>query len=363
MAIFVSVTVAFAVSLLVCELGARAYVRHQGIGRQELLLEQASLYLPDSELMYRYRPGARCRQFYGGSLRINSLGFRGPEISAQKRVGCVRVVCVGGSTTASNKVADDMTYPSLLGEFLRIRNPDIDLEVINAGVPGYNSAQSLRNLNRRLLNLSPDVLVVYHAINDVIPRLAPGFQQDYSHHQRPLKFEKSTVMQWLTEYSTLVALSHYRWYRSRVGLTHLTHRNVAPMSVARQFENFQSTTAEAFRRNINAIVHVAKSREIDVVLSTFVVDPVRMKDEERQRHRSYSAYRAGVAEHNEVMRDIAEKNGLVLVDVCSAFPEDSDAFYDAVHLNSRGTTIKARLFAEAIQTSGLLESRVASQRK
>ena len=66
-AILALVTAAFAVSLLACEFGARAYVRLQGIGRQELLLEQGSLFLPDPELMYRYRPS----QFYSIPLQTS----------------------------------------------------------------------------------------------------------------------------------------------------------------------------------------------------------------------------------------------------------------------------------------------------
>ena len=63
------------------------------------------------------------------------------------------------------------TYPRQLEASLRKRFPLLGLDVINAGVSGYSSMESLINLQFRVLALEPDLIIIYHAINDVGTRL------------------------------------------------------------------------------------------------------------------------------------------------------------------------------------------------
>ena len=46
-----------------------------------------------------------------------------------------------------------------------------NVQVINAGVVAYASWDTLANFEFRVLDLDPDIVIVYHAINDVIARL------------------------------------------------------------------------------------------------------------------------------------------------------------------------------------------------
>ena len=57
-----------------------------------------------------------------------------------------RIVCLGGSTTYGDGVEDwHFTYPALLQDSLRARGIG-DVEVVNAGVSGYSSYESVVNL-------------------------------------------------------------------------------------------------------------------------------------------------------------------------------------------------------------------------
>ena len=99
------------------------------------------------------------------------MGYRGGEISLPKPEGCFRIVVLGGSTTYGEFINDDrQTFPARLEERLRdIGYPRV--EVINAGVPGYNSWESLSDLQFHALDFEPDLVIPYYGINDVHCRL------------------------------------------------------------------------------------------------------------------------------------------------------------------------------------------------
>jgi lysophospholipase L1-like esterase len=105
-----------------------------------------------------------------GSIRGHPIDFsvstrnhlRSPALSATKQK--LRVLAVGDSTTFGLGVADDATWPSQLQR--RFDRSSLDVEVINAGVPGYTSFQCRRFLEDQGLALEPDLIVATFGFND-----------------------------------------------------------------------------------------------------------------------------------------------------------------------------------------------------
>jgi len=105
-----------------------------------------------------------------GKNKHNSLGYRGDEIDIPKPKGEFRIVCMGGSTTYTGKVEDyTLAYPALLEKELRAKGYD-NVKVINSGIDGWSSYESLINFELRVLDLEPDMIIIYHATNDIHPR-------------------------------------------------------------------------------------------------------------------------------------------------------------------------------------------------
>src|SRR5436190_20413136 len=77
--------------LLVAEYAARYRERHRNPPADYF----PSMYYPHKRLRYGLVPNLD----YYGWFRINSMGFRGREVSASKPPGTFRIVCLGGSTT------------------------------------------------------------------------------------------------------------------------------------------------------------------------------------------------------------------------------------------------------------------------
>jgi lysophospholipase L1-like esterase len=90
-------------------------------------------------------------------VRINSLGFRGADVSLESDKP--RVLFIGDSFTFGDYVDDDDTLPAQVGSRL-------GLEVINAGVGGTTIVDQRHFLERALV-LRPDVVVLVYFENDL----------------------------------------------------------------------------------------------------------------------------------------------------------------------------------------------------
>ena len=120
-----------------------------------------------------YQPASFARSVYpqrvqeaeGGRAHINKLGYRGKDFSIKKSVGVTRIVCLGGSQVLDGAQAEGHDWSSLLET--KLRNKGINAEVINAGVAGNASCDSLGRLYTEIWMLKPDYVVVCHAWNDL----------------------------------------------------------------------------------------------------------------------------------------------------------------------------------------------------
>jgi hypothetical protein len=131
-------------------------------------------------------------KLFQSSIAINSRGFRGKEIPEPKG-DTYRIVALGESTTFGITMrADDKPWPELLEQMIRERlKPGRPVEVINAGVPGYNLKLNLDRFSRDILPLHPDMIISYHGYNgfSLIGEALPqsGFHSPPAYRQRPLK--------------------------------------------------------------------------------------------------------------------------------------------------------------------------------
>lgn len=87
----------------------------------------------------------------------------------EKNPDIYKVVCIGGSSTHCQEMPSyDYTWPSLLNKKL---NEKIDKKflVINFGVGAWNTYQSLIRIVSWFPKINPDLLIFYHAKNDLTP--------------------------------------------------------------------------------------------------------------------------------------------------------------------------------------------------
>jgi hypothetical protein len=83
-------------------------------------------------------------------------------------VGVPRVLVLGDSFTFGWGVLDDEPYPQRTEQLLRARG--LDVEVINAGIPGYNTEQEAALLDELMPRFQPDQVVLGYVVNDAEPQ-------------------------------------------------------------------------------------------------------------------------------------------------------------------------------------------------
>ena len=102
--------------------------------------------------------------------RTNAHGLRDRDRST-KTPGTKRVLVLGDSYTWGYAVAEEEAYPHVAERLLKERgHPEI--EVINAGIPDYNSRQQRVLLERLMPVYEPDAVVLAYVMNDAEPSTA-----------------------------------------------------------------------------------------------------------------------------------------------------------------------------------------------
>lgn len=125
-------------------------------------------FLTDAVRGQRLAPGYS-GWFAGVPVHINRLGLRDDrEYDLAKRSNTFRILVLGDSVTFGHGSLAEHTYPYLLEQRLRAWRPEVDWQVWNAAVPGYNTAQELAHLLEVGPSFQPDLVIVGFFENDLV---------------------------------------------------------------------------------------------------------------------------------------------------------------------------------------------------
>jgi hypothetical protein len=116
-------------------------------------------------IVYELKPNVRGR-FMGQPLLINSQGLRDNEYSRRKEPGTFRIVGVGDSSLFGWGVPIEDSGLKVLERRLNEKSGARKFEVINFGVPGYNTAMESETFVRRCLEYAPDLVLLNFNTND-----------------------------------------------------------------------------------------------------------------------------------------------------------------------------------------------------
>lgn len=99
--------------------------------------------------------------------RTNAHGLRDRDRPA-KPPGTTRVLVMGDSYTWGYAVAEDEAYPQVAERLLHSSGRP-DIEVVNGGIPDYNSRQERQLLAQLLPIYQPDAVFLAYVVNDAEP--------------------------------------------------------------------------------------------------------------------------------------------------------------------------------------------------
>ena len=99
---------------------------------------------------------------------LNEQGLRGKSFSQNKSDEIFRIIAVGGSTTYGDGLHDDETWPEQLQKMYDGMELDLQIEVINAGIPAGHSTNESQLIKKKLVNFQPDLVIMYDGWNDTV---------------------------------------------------------------------------------------------------------------------------------------------------------------------------------------------------
>jgi hypothetical protein len=307
--------------------------------------------LVDAFSAYKGRPGS----YRGTEKTVNKYGFIStPEISIEKPENTIRVVFLGGSSTAGTgrNLADEDTWPFIAAEILNNNLKEKKIEFINASLGGYTTFESFGRLWSRVRFFSPDIVVVYHGWNEmyyfgkvdkiVLWRTRPDGSWGFHHATKIAVYEPHWIDH-LIRYSQLLIK-----IRLRISKPHSEEVSI-PKEIK---DNYDKRGLDIFRTNLCLIreaTSIFNAKLFVVKQATLIVDNLNEKDRNRC-HCEYHGFDhdAHVDAFNQIYRIIDEEiepEDIIDGTKLSGFPE---YFYDHVHPTELGSKEIAKLVAKSL---------------
>lgn len=225
--------------------GLHGLVGRVGVGPMSTF--QGEHYKFPPNFLLRGAAGMRPRE----KAQINNLGFRGPDFNLVKSASVFRVVCLGESSTFGYRDADDETYPFLLQKLFE--RDGLPVEVINAGFPYYNSSSIRSLLEQEILSYGPDLVTLYAGYNDT---------------SWPTEINAAAkIGLWVRSHSMAHLLARARFGESLWKIERLLYDRAIPQRLRDDaFRENDERVAQRYRRNVRAIIDLARRRGVAVVL-------------------------------------------------------------------------------------------------
>ena len=171
------------ISGLLLEIGVRFYLRHwlseNSLERLRNLGESADVQVRSSHplahiirlsdkpsLVYELKPNLDL-EFGHRRVVTNADGLReSRDYPRERSPRSVRIIGVGDSGMFGWNVEQDEDYLSVLEQTLEARGDGVRYEVLNFGVPGYNTQLEVETVRVKGLAYAPDVVIIAWCDND-----------------------------------------------------------------------------------------------------------------------------------------------------------------------------------------------------
>jgi lysophospholipase L1-like esterase len=287
------------------------------------------------------------RNYRSATVNTNERGFRGGPVISPKPTGRRRVVVLGGSAVfGSGASSDAATFPARLQAVLRARGGR-EVDVVNAGAPAYVSGQELARLIYEVVDLEPDVVILYDGFNDLNSPLLfdprPGYPSNFGWLERAVHFNSfRTLLGYRLELAAQSSGLGF-WARRLRGV----RDDAVPAAPA-----VDADIIETYRRNLDRMVSVMQAHGIRAVC---VFQPTLLARQRRtpaeaalvayveRRHPGYARRFSGLLPRAvEAMRGVAAARGVAFVDLSGLFDASTETlFIDTAHVTDRGNALIA----------------------
>lgn len=333
---FLLLSIGIILSLLSAEIVIRFYYFNK--------LTAGNLILStNNNLMYEHKHSIAFINRYGIKVKYNSLGFIGEEIGS-KTENTLRILGVGDSITDGTYLPQQQRYLNLLGKILETKITR-RIEVINAGIGGYNTWQELEIIKDKGLLIKPDLIIVGICLNDYIenkPKLGQSWfgtitEDNFNDGSRARYFnflyQKSALYKFIYDF-----------------LSKLRRTGYSQKGYQRYLEEYnfdiKPSDFKKWKKPFIEMIMLNKKNKIKIL---FVIFPL------------HSQIIKGGDVTYKPLSDFFKEEGVYFVDLIKYFNSNSqegkDLFIkrDIIHLNALGHNITAEVIVNYILENKILE--------
>jgi lysophospholipase L1-like esterase len=359
---FLTILITALLTLLVLEIGVRAWFSLRGTeqDRVRYLDARAQIADRDAELI-----GIPYLNYALNPARddVNARGYRGESVAIPKPEDVFRIVALGGSTTYGHALTADEAYPAQLQRILRETYGE-GVEVVNLGVPGYFSLDSLVNLATRGAALEPDLVIVYDGVNDAALRI---FQSpECAIGDNPLFGMGLDRGIWAVDSTPLPPSALYRLIALRLGWMRdpaVFNAQLLPTGLCppepqgvNPLDTLAANPPTLFERNLRGMEALARASGARVIFATFAWNRAALQAQVEATPEQYQAEALirAIDEQNDLIRALAPELDVTLVDLASEMGDGAYYQGDHVHMTAAGTERQAALIAATIRAAQML---------
>ena len=259
---------------------------------------------------------------------INNYGFRDRDIIVPKPEGVFRILCIGASTTEEG-ITNDLTYPAILETMINQHFEGNSVDVINCGISGMN-AMKYRMRFPDYLALSPDMLLIYEATNDICHQLLPRLVNEATPRQQYLR-------------------------RSRFVTEHFNYL-LLPTD-----DGIREAIVKYIMPNVRYILQESGKRGIKTALCSFAAPTLDNLSAKEHAYYNYltmkewggsyvtfDSYLRILDLYNEELRKLCEEEGSLYIAVAEKLQGGAALFGDICHLRNAGIQRKTKIIADTL---------------
>jgi len=284
--------------------------------------------------IYHYLPNQ-----HSETVNINSMGFRGNEITTDKGDDQYRIFFLGGSTAYGlYATSDQTTIPGYLEE----KFENMNVEIINAGVGGAGSFDETYLIKQKLMNLSPNLFIIYDGWNDLT---------------HPVKTE---YKEWDFQDDINLIFVHLRNYYKTIEFLEFVDRVITKQIYGDEGKPEEATSKYVtpemitlWKNRWNEICEIGNEREIKTII---LIQPLLgtgnkvLNDWEKHMLQQYK-HTSIVSHYNDLITASLDlnKHCALVVDLTHVFDDRTEfIYYDLGHMTNTGNKIIAEKIYEKI---------------
>lgn len=296
--------------------------------------------------LYRNKPESKTY----GIQQINKDGYRnGDKEFLTKKEGTIRILVIGGSTTYGWLIKDyKQAWPAQLEHILN-GQLEQDVEVINAGLPGGTSAESLISFILRDKFLEPDLVIFHNGGNDAGTLIYDEYYPDYRYFKGVSGSPELRTFEYqMINKSNFIKLLYALWLKD-MSLSKIRATPIRPAILGDALMNVQKNEPIGFSRNMETLI-----QETIAIGAVPVIFPFHLAEEDiyskipekmRYAEKLHPAVSLGLSKNKKVLRGLSNKYSVPYHEM----PQNQiefEKFFDHCHMKPEGDRVKAEYIAQ-----------------